>query len=80
MKKGLEYFNRGLAYDKDNIKLLFNKASCLFEMDRIDEAETIFKRVIELCGGKEKREDVLEFKYESFLFLKDFENAKITVR
>lgn len=80
MKKGLEYFNRGLAYDKDNIKLLFNKACCLFEMDRIDEAETIFKRVIELCDGEEKTEDVLEFKYESFLFLKDFENAKMTVQ
>ena len=79
MKKGLEYFNRGLAYDSDNIKLLFNKANCLFEMDRADEAEVIFKRIIELCDGKEKTEDVLEFKYKSLLFLKDFENAKITV-
>ena len=75
-EKGLKYFNTGLEHDGDNVLLLYNKAGCLTSMGETEKAQSIFKRVIDLCDGMGKDEFSLNTKANSYLFLDDLENAR----
>lgn len=75
-EKALKHFNTGLAQDRDNILLLYNKAGCLVSMGEIDKAESVFKKVIRLCSGCGKSEFALNIKANSCIFLSDYEKSR----
>lgn len=76
-EKGLEYFNRGLDDDPENILLLYNKAGCLVSLGEIEKSEAIFKKIIMLCDKFSKSELVLNVKANSFTYLGDYDAARV---
>ena len=74
--QALMQFERGLEFHSDDEKLLYMKAVCLMHLNHREAANTIFKKVIEICSSMEKTEEILNLQSNSYMYLCEYSKAQ----
>lgn len=71
--EALNYYNRALEFNPNDLEVLTEKAWLLFEIGKVSEAENIFLKMLEIMQNKETYNQVIHFYFTVRNYDKAFE-------